>query len=276
MRGIMSRRRQMFLLLLSTTAPLGVFAAQVPSGPTFEVVSIKRSAPNQDIGSIGIQPGNRFVMVNMEIRALIGSAYPTDTPEYIGAPSWVTSERYDVTAKAPEGASRAEMEPMFRALLANRFNFKGHYETREQPIFELVLAHTDGRLGPEIKKLDIDCAARRAASARGEAVPALPPRPNGRLPCGMSASPGRILSGGMTLASFARSIQGGTGRVIVDKTGLVGDYEFVLTYTSNPQADSDRPSLFTALQEQLGLKLESSRGPVRVFVIDNIERPSED
>lgn len=215
-------------------------------------------------------------MVNMEIRALLGSAYPTDTSEYIGAPDWVLRERYDITAKAPEGTTREDMQPMFQALLAERFKFKGHYEMREEAIFELVLAREDGRLGPEIRKIDVDCAARMAAARRGESLPPLPTLPNGMVPCSMKAGGGQIVSGGMTLAGLARSVQGGTGRVIVDRTGLDGNYVFTLTYTSNPQPDSGPPSIFTALQEQLGLKLQSARGPVRVFVIDHIERPGED
>ena len=244
--------------------------------PTFEVVSIKRNTENPPRASIGIRPGGQFVMVNMEIRALLGSAYPTDTSEYIGAPDWVLTDRYDIIAKAPEGTAREDMQPMFQALLAERFKFKGHYETREEPIFALVLAREDGRLGPEIQKIDVDCAARTAAARRGESLPPLSTLPNGMVPCSMKAGGGQIVSGGMTLAGLARSVQGGTGRVIVDRTGLDGNYAFTLTYTSNPQPDSDRPSIFTALQEQLGLKLESARGPVRVFVIDHVERPTED
>jgi uncharacterized protein (TIGR03435 family) len=261
--------------ILATAVQVGVGHAQ-SAERAFEVVSIKRNTSNPPGASIGIRPGGQFVMVNMEIRALIGSAYPTDTSEYIGAPDWVLTERYDITAKAPENTASEDMQPMFQALLAERFEFKGHYETREQPIYELVLARADGRLGPELKKLEVDCAARRAARLRGDAPPELPARPNGVQPCGMRAGGGQIVSGGMPMANFVRSIQGGTGRVIVDKTGLTGDYEFTLTYTSNPGPDSDRPSIFTALQEQLGLKLESARGPVRVFVIDHIERPTED
>jgi uncharacterized protein (TIGR03435 family) len=165
---------------------------------------------------------------------------------------------------------------MLRTLLAERFKFKGHYETREAPIYHLVLANADGRLGPDMKKLDVDCAARSAARARGEALPELAPLPNRMVPCGMSMGGGQLVSGGMTMERLAGSIQGGTGRVIVDKTGLAGDYAFTLTYTSKPGPDSDRPSIFTALPEQLGLKLESARGPVRVLVVDNIERPTED
>ena len=271
----MPLRRALVLAIVIALAESGRAGEQLGAA-TFEVVSIKRNTENPPRASIGIRPGGQFVMVNMEIRALISSAYPTDTSEYIGAPDWVLTERYDVTAKAPEGTAREDMQPMFQALLAERFKFKGHYETREEPIFALVLAREDGRLGPEIQKIDVDCATRTAAARRGEPVQPLSTLPNGVLPCSMKAGGGQIVSGGMTMAGLGRSIQGGTGRVIVDRTGLDGNYAFTLTYTSNPQPDSDRPSIFTALQEQLGLKLESARGPVRVFVIEHIERPTKD
>jgi uncharacterized protein (TIGR03435 family) len=265
--------------LVVLTALVGIAVVQLDArqdaGARFEVVSIKRSAPNQTSGSISTQPGNQFVMVNMEVRALIGSAYPADSPEYVNAPQWTIFEKYDITAKPPEGTSRADMQPMFRALLAERFNFKGHYETREQPMYALVLARTDGKLGPAMEKLGVDCAGRSAARLRGETLADLPPLANGMAPCSMRAGPDGMVSGGMTMERLARSIQGGTGRILVDRTGLTGDYAFTLNYTSNPRPDSDTPSLFTALQEQLGLKLESIRGPVTVLVIDHIDRPTE-
>lgn len=241
----------------------------------FDVVSIRRSTAGPVGGSIGVQPGGRFVMVNMEVRALIGSAYPTDTSEFVNAPSWIHTDKYDITATAPDGTTRADMEPMFRTLLAERFNFKGHYETREQLVYELVRARADGALPPALKKIDVDCDARRAAGIRGEKLPELPPLENGRPPCSMSAGGNQLISNGMTMAGFGRSIQGGTGRVIVDRTGLDGYYAFTLNYTSSPRPDSDLPSIFTALEEQVGLKLQSGRGPVRVLVIDAIDRPTD-
>jgi uncharacterized protein (TIGR03435 family) len=250
-------------------------ATEAQQSRTFDVVSIKRNTSGEVGGRIGVQPGGRFMMVNMEIRSLIGSAYPTDTSEFVNAPSWIFTEKYDISATAPPNTSRADMEPMFRALLAERFKFKGHYETREHPVYELVLARADRTLPAAVKTLDIDCDARRAASLRGEKLPELAALQNGMPPCSMSMSGTQLISNGMTMASFARSIQGSTGRVVVDKTGLTGHYAFTFNYTSAQRLDSDIPSVFTALEEQLGLKLQSSRGPVRVLVIDAIERPTE-
>jgi uncharacterized protein (TIGR03435 family) len=268
----MGNARLVFMGTLLAAVQLTAWAQQPKA---FEVVSIKRNTSGDNRARVGAPPG-RFEMVNMPIRTLITSAYPADTSEFEGGPSWLATDAYDVAAKMPEGSTRADLEPMLQTLLAERFMFKGHYETREAPIYHLVLARSDGTLGPGVTKLDVDCAARTAARARGETVPELPRLPNGMLPCSMSMGGGELSSGGMTMARLAGSIQGSTGRVLVDKTGLTGDYAFTLRYTSNPGPDSAQPSIFTALQEQLGLRLESARGPVRHFVVDRIERPTED
>ena len=252
--------------------------AAAQTAPTFDVVSIKRSAPNATGASVGSPPG-RFVMVNMDLRPLIGSAYgdDVDTSDYIGLPGWATAERYDIDAKAPEGARPADIAPMLRTVLAERFAFKAHIETREQPIYELVRTNPGGPLSPGLARVDVDCEALRESRGRGE-KPVLKQLPGGLFPCDMSMRGGagmEVRSGGMNMADFGRSIQSGTGRIIVDKTGLEGYYAFTLRYTGTPSPDSDVPSLFTALQEQLGLRLQAASAPVRVLVIDNIQRPTE-
>jgi uncharacterized protein (TIGR03435 family) len=265
-------------LILTFIGGLAAVSAQGPA-PTFEVVSIKRSVPDAAAGSsIGIQPGGRFVMVNGHIAELISTAYPADVSEFIGAPDWVNTDRYDITAVAPAGTARGDVEPMLRSVLAERFKFQGHYETRERPIYELVLARSGDQTPAGLRRIDIDCEGRRNARVRGETVPELPRLPNGLTPCSMSMNGGdalEITSGGMTMSDLGRSIQGLVGRVVVDKTGMKGHYVFTLTFASAPRPDSDHVDAFTALQEQLGLKLESGRGNVRMLAIDHIERPTE-
>ena len=265
-------------LVVTFVGSLAAVSAQVPA-PTFEVVSIKRTVPGAaTASSIGIQPGGRFVMVNGRIAGLISTAYPADVSEFIGAPDWIEIDRYDITAVAPPGTARADVEPMLRSVLADRFRFKGHYETRERPVYELVLARPGAGTPDGLRRIDVDCEGRRNARVRGETVPELPRLPNGLPPCSMSMSGGdalEITSGGMTLAELGRSIQGTVGRVVVDKTAMEGHYAFTLAFASPPRPDSDQVDAFTALQEQLGLKLESARGPVRMLVIDHIERPTE-
>lgn len=248
------------------------------TAPAFDVVSIKRSAPNATGGSVGAPPG-RFVMVNMDIRPLIGTAYgdDVDTSDYIGLPGWATTERYDIDAKTPADAKPADIALMLRTALAERFAFKAHIETREQPIYELARVNPGGPLPSGLARVDVDCEALRESRGRGE-KPALKPLPSGLFPCDMSMRGGagmELRSGGMKMADFGRSVQSGTGRIIVDKTGLEGFYAFTLRFTGTPSPDSDVPSLFTALQEQLGLRLQAATAPVRVLVIDSIQRPTE-
>jgi uncharacterized protein (TIGR03435 family) len=256
----------------------------IPSGAatqaalTFDAVSIKRSSPDAAGASVGSPPG-RFVMVNMSLQPLIGTAYgeEVDTADYVGLPAWAASERYDVAAKAPEGSKPADIAPMLRAMLAERFAFKAHIETREQPIYELVRVNPGGPLPSGLTRVDIDCETLREARGRGE-KPELKALPGGLFPCDMNMRGGagvEIRSGGMKMADVGRSVQSGTGRIIVDRTGLEGYYAFTLRFTGTPSPDSDLPSLFTAMQEQLGLRLRAATAPVRLLVIDSIQRPTE-
>jgi uncharacterized protein (TIGR03435 family) len=246
--------------------------------PTFEVVSIRPSTSADTGWRVGAQPGGRWVLVNAAILALVRAAYPTDSSEYVGGPDWLRTERYDVTALGPAGTTQADMEPMLRALLAERFRFKGHYETVERPVYNMVLARSDGEMPPGLGKVDLDCEARRDANVRGEKPLELPRRPNGQLPCayGMRyAESAQISAGGITMATLARTIQAAAGRVIADKTGLDGYYEFTLSFTEQPTPNSNHTDIFTALQEQLGLRLTPALGSVRIFVVDHVERPTE-
>jgi uncharacterized protein (TIGR03435 family) len=183
---------------------------------------------------------------------------------------------------------------MVRALLADRFKLVAHIETREQPAFDLVLARSDGRLGPGLKPSEIDCEARAAAqrtaaeAARAAGAPPPPPptlsAPGSVPPCGMRSS-GNLIEGAFTMASLASIVRTMAGRFVVDKTGLKGYYHLKLEASSLfvgpspdpvPRGPDEPPSIFVALPEQLGLKLESSRAPVEVLVIDRIEPPTPD
>ena len=255
-------------------------AGPPPNGPTFDVVSIKRVTDIRDRRSIGEQPGGRFVVSGLAIAPVIRTAYPADISDLIGAPDWVTSEVYDLTAQAGREVSREQMEAMLRAMLAERFQLAVHYETQERPVYAMVLARADGRLGPGLRRSELDCEAIQAARRAGSKE-ALPPTVLGGPPCGMSmrgAVGMEVLMGGRPLSALASSFGTGLGRAVVDKTGLTGNYEVKLSYMDKPKADAPPdapPDLFTALQEQLGLKLEPDRAPLKVLVIDRIERPAE-
>jgi uncharacterized protein (TIGR03435 family) len=250
-------RAGLISLVLSAT----VLIAQ--SGPvTFDVVSIKANKTGSGHHEIGWS-GARWTMTNVPAAGLILTAYPGRTDELMGAPVWVTAESFDIDARAVFDPTADQEQIMLRQLLKNRFKLVAHFETRERPVYNLVVARSDGRL----RHVDIDCEAYR----RGTIV--LPPADP--MPCSFRMSGGgamTMVSGGRTMQSLADTLSGAAGRPVFDKTGLAGLYGFGLEYGG---AGTDDLSVFTALQEQLGLKLESARGPVEVLVIDHIEHPTE-
>ena len=240
--------------------------ATVLAQDAFEVASVRRNTSGQARMSFGFEPGGRLVMVNAPVRMLLLQAYLVPGSRIVGGPAWVDTERYDVTAKAETDAPAARLRLMARALLADRFKLTAHFEDREQQTFALVVARP-GALGPRLRKTDVDCAPRGACRTSHE------------------TNTGTLTSGGMTMMALAVSLSLALETVITDETGLTGNYEVSLAYapersrlaTRAPDADfGERPSLVTAVQEQLGLKLESRRGPVPVLVIDRIERPVDD
>jgi uncharacterized protein (TIGR03435 family) len=173
------------------------------------------------------------------------------------------------------------MPLMVRALLADRFKLKTHLETRDGPIYALVVARPDAKLGPRMSPATFDCTSWLAARNRGERVAPPPPSNGDGLACGFQSSLGSIRGRGQIAdLAFVLSFLDVLGRPIVDRSGLTGDYEIELRWTPDAdrarRVDADLPSLFTAVREQLGLKLEPTTGPVEVLVIDSVERPTPD
>ena len=265
---------------LSLHAQERIPAGPPANGPTFDVVSIKRVTDIRNRRSVGQQPGGKFVISGMTIAPAIRSAYPADVSDIVGAPAWMDSETYDLTAQAGRDVPRDQMEAMLRAMLADKFKLLVHYEIQDRPVYALVLARADGRLGPDIKQSDLDCDAIQAARRAGSTEPA-PATSNGAPACGMSMRGEQgmtVLLGARPLSALASSLGSPTGRPVIDKTGLKGNYDVTLRYVEQPSANASPdtpPELFTALQEQLGLKLEADRAPLKVLVIDRIERPTE-
>ena len=268
------------LAVLTVTAQERIPAGPPPNGPTFDVVSIKRVTEDRDRRSIREEPGGRFVVSGLAIAPVIRAAYPADISDLIGAPDWVTSEVYDLTAQAGREVPREQMEAMLRAMLAERFRLAVHYEVRDRPVYAMVVARADGRLGPNLRRSELDCEAIQAARRAGSKE-TFPATVLGGPPCGMSmrGTVGlEVLIGGQPLSRLASSFGTGLDRIVVDRTGLTGNYEVKLNYMPQPRADAPPdapPNIFTALQEQLGLKLEPDRAPLKVLVIDRIERPAE-
>ena len=249
-------------------------SASANARPAFEVASIKRTPPGTKGFSYGARPGGLWTMTNRTIGTIIREAYPTQINELVGAPGWVSEDPYDVTAKAEGNPSREQMRLMLQALLADRFKLKAHYEKQERPIYALVIARSDGRVAPGLVQSTIDCAAVAAARREGR-TPDGPVPANGAPPCAWTGNGEMIRFGGLPLSRLGESIGQPDGRPVVDKTGLPGSYEFTLRYAQQPAPGNDLPSIFTALEEQLGLKLVPERAPLDVLVVDHIERPTE-
>ena len=247
-----------------------------------------------------MQPGGRFTATNVPLRDLIRFAYQLQNFQIVGGPDWLTSDRFDIVAKAegevpsaPLGTA-GPMQMMMRSLLEERFKVSVHQEKRDLPIYALVFARSDKKLGAKLQPSTVDCQAMMtAAMARGGPPLAPPPStPSGRPVCGMRSGPGQMMGGGFPLSQLASALSQMVQRVVVDRTELTGNFDLELTYTPDqmpqgppgtpppgapppPPIDPNGPSIFTALQEQLGLKLDSQRGPVDVLVIDRAERPTE-
>jgi len=250
------------------------------AGPKFEVASIKPNHSGSGRFGIAIEPGGRFVANNASVKSLITFSYQLKENQLSGLPAWAESERFDVTAKPESGAgtSTDELRARVRALLAERFALSMHKETKELPIYVLVIAKNGPKLAPSKGNADLDS-----------------PPPGGRGPGKRQmfrGGRGEISGQNVQISSIADQLSSILGRTVVDKTGLAGDYDFTLKYTpdmpqaqpgfGNPQdstaappADPSAPSIFVAVQEQIGLKLEPQKGPVDVYVVDRVEKPSE-
>jgi uncharacterized protein (TIGR03435 family) len=283
------------------------------STPSFEVASVKRNTSGEGFVTMGLAPG-RPTFVNVPVRQLIVRAYGVQPFQVQGGPSWITSDRFDITAKAADDtATPAQMNLMLQSLLGSRFKLKVHRETRQSDVYRLVKARPDGKLGDALKPAAVDCSAMGRGRPGGPggpgpgaggtvAVPAPPARAGGPAPgpgggpggCMMMMTPGRLQAGGQPIAIFANTLANQLGRPVIDATGLTGPYDLTLSYMPDsggrglppgglppgapdlPPIDPNAPALPTALQEQLGLKLETAKGPVEMIVIDSIEAPAED
>jgi uncharacterized protein (TIGR03435 family) len=266
-----------------------------PQEQQFEVVSIRRSNGAAAGSMMAVQPGGRVSVRNLPVREVIVRAYGIQPFQLTGGSDWLQSERYDIEAKAPDGAAVTAdaIALMLRGMLSDRFKLKMRRETRASAIYELVFARGDRRFGEKLRQTSADCVAQRSGGAEsGRSLPdAARIRGEDPIPCGMVMSGGnRIAAGGETMARFATMLTPRVQRIVVDSTGLTGLYDFDLQFLPDQGygrggADgpvrvylvaADVPPLLTAIQEQLGLKLQPARGAVEYMVIESIERPSED
>jgi len=279
--------------LLCTAMASGVLVSHAAAQePMFDVASIRpdTSEAKPDFRAL---PTGRLTATNIPLRQIIRRAYKLHDAQVIGAPDWVANERFDIdarTATAPAGGPDAVF-PLLRPLLRDRFMLRAHMETRELPAYVLVLAHGDGRLGPQIHPSEADCEHATTLDQSRIRASVL----DGWPPCGMTFNVSyvatqaggeqlvktRIRRSGNTMHDFAAALQEGLDRPVIDGTGLEGRFDLEYSHSPKPPTvTSDSPfgvappMLFVALEEQLGLKLESRRAPVDVLVIDAIEQPT--
>jgi uncharacterized protein (TIGR03435 family) len=185
---------------------------------------------------------------------------------------------FDVIANIPQNARAAQVPLMLRRLLAERFNLAVHTEMRDMPVYLLTYAGSDRRLGPQLTRSTQQCEAEIDSALLRAPVTRV--TPEGKPLCGMMLSPASIRGGGLTIRFLAHALTGTVRRLVIDRTGLEGPFDFHLTYApasrgGGPAPSDDRPSIFTAVQEQLKLKLEAATAPVEVVVVDTVSMPTE-
>jgi uncharacterized protein (TIGR03435 family) len=260
--------RRMALILVLATAIGALVLAQTDS-PSFDVASIHENRSGSDEGSLGPTAGG-YEAQNIPLRLLVVRAFDVRAFQVVGGPGWIDATRFDVVGRAGANSTPQQVRLMLRQLLADRFKLRVHTEMRDLPVYNLTLARPDGTTGPQLKP-------STAACGDGPTGP--------RNPCGMSGSfgtaRGALEAIGQPLDRLAAQLSTAVDRIVINKTGLPGRFDFHIAWSSGGfnAADAarpdDAPSVFTAVQEQLGLKLEGSRGPVEVIVIDSADRLTE-
>jgi uncharacterized protein (TIGR03435 family) len=238
----------------------GIYCQESPA--TFEVASVK---PNPDLGGLfRYLPNGGIHFIGVRFKSLVSIAYGVRPFQVIGGPGWIDTDGYEIDARPPiDSANPADPATLsreqrkvgerLRGLLADRFRLTVHRETREQPVYALVVAKGGSKLR--------EPADKSQNFIRG--------------------GHGTIVGQSVGLRLLVLNLSNQLDRQVIDKTGLTGSYDFELKWTpdtgpdgSPPPSDTDAPSLFTALSDQLGLRLESTKGPVEVWVIDGVQRPS--
>jgi uncharacterized protein (TIGR03435 family) len=271
----MQQRHWLVKISLAAAASFTILIAQAPA---FDAASIKRHV-GSEVGGFMAAPPGQFRATNVRIVQFLGAAWEFPMgPVYgiKGLPTWANEDPFDVEFKWPVNTPREQVVEMWRAMFAERLKLQVHYEPIDDPSFALTVARADGRLGRGLTRSTLDCDAVAAAARAGNPMPDLP---NGAGPCRVWESTDTILAGGITMAELARHLTGPSGRQVVDRTGRDGRWEFALHFSRqarDPNAPLGLyPSLFSALQTELGLKLVPFAGTSKLLVIDHIERPTE-
>lgn len=286
------------LMLFAVPFATGGASAQTPASPTFEVASIKLNKSGTNQRQVGLGPNGRFTAINVPLHDLIRFAFAETTPDGVFAPlqpnqlsaarTWaggsraLQADKFDIIATTDAGASQPQMALMLRALLVERFRLVVHREIQDRAVYALVVARNDGQLGPRLRPSNVDCSVTPATPG--------PTRVAGDLvaePCmGLRNVPGKATGRAVTIHTLARLMSGWVDdhRPVEDRTGLTGSFDIDLDWTPEgaqppdapriPAVDAGGAGLFTALREQLGLKLESAKDGVVMLIVDHAEPPA--
>ncbi len=270
--------------------------AEPPAATRFDVASVKPTSQQgpdiQGNGNVRILPGGHLLAEKVLLRYFIQSAYELKPFQISGGPAWINSAHYDIDAKAEGNPNRSQMHLMMRVLLEDRFKLKLHHETKQLPVYEVIVAKGGPKL-PQSK--EGGCIAPDPNGGP------LPPAPGQPIPCGrilmmMSSAGAQMRGAKVSMADLVGILSNVLGRTVVDKSGFQGTFDVHLEFTPDetlgglptpppaplPAGDSVRSApppdshgnIFAAMQEQLGLKLKSAKGPAHMLVIDSVERPS--
>jgi uncharacterized protein (TIGR03435 family) len=266
------------LALIVLTIPL---AAQAPRsvGPAFHAASVKRNTSGSPNSARNLGAGGRMVFTNFSLPSLVAAAYEVEEFQVTGGPSWMSTERFDIIATAGTPAPLPQLNVMLRALLAERFALEVHTEERERRSYVLLRARDDGQLGAGLKRATADCGPTGRGAGPGPTAG-----------CSAWLGPGTFTVAGQPMSQLAHALGMMLRETVVDQTGLDGGYDFELKFsidglpgtptgppgTAGPASDPNAPTVFAALREQLGLRLESRRTMVPFVVIDSGRLPTAD
>jgi len=291
----MTRQLAVWGLALAASASL-VRGQAAPKTAAFDVASVKRlSGDVRSSGSISVRPGGRLLAPSATVRELAAAAHGLPASRIVGGPEWLGRDRFEVIATTRPDVTETAAREMLRTVLTERFRFAAHVETRELPVYVLVSTRDDRTLGPQLRASGPECGPTSGPPPGVFApafVPAPPPPPAEDGPLVLDAVSLRCPSvmvrmngtghwsiRAMTLATLAQRLTMELDRPVIDRTGLAGSYDLDLTFASDAAVlaapDRDVPALGTALRDQLALRLDSSRAPVDVLVIDRAEAPTE-
>jgi uncharacterized protein (TIGR03435 family) len=258
--------------------------------PEFEVASIKPNLRGGSLVHLQPSPGGRLLAENFSLRMLMSRAYGVELFQISGGPVWIDTDRYDVQAKAAGNPTEKQITgPMLERLLENRFHLKVHREIRQLPVYELTVAKGGPKIHPSKNGICTPFTMNSVLPGLGE------PRPTfcGFRGFGVEGTNRTLDALGITIAELTAGLsKGDLRRTVIDKTGLAGIYDVHMKFVIDAQGrlplsasdvsappvetfETNGPSIFTAMQEQLGLRLDSTRGPVAMIVIDRVEKPSQ-